>query len=131
MHQAEVALLDEVQQRKTRRLVLLRDRDHESEVGLHEVAFGLVTAVHGPLERQLLGRGDLDLLVVLGGLDLGLGLATLFDGLGEVDFVVLGQKGVLANVREVEPYEVFIIPVNAILRHASPLVLPTRAVRYS
>ena len=117
MHQAEVALLDEVEQREARRLVLLGDRDHEAQVGLHEVALGLVAAVHGALERLLATRGDLDLLVGLGRLELGFGLAALFDRLGEVDFVVLGEKGVLANVGEVETYEVFIVTIYAVFRH--------------
>src|SRR3954453_23439131 len=38
MDQAEVALLDEIQQRKPRRLVLLGDGDDETEVGLDEDA---------------------------------------------------------------------------------------------
>jgi len=38
-----------------------------------------------------------------------------------VDLVVLGQKHVLTNVAQVQPYEVFIIPVNAIFCHLLPL----------
>src|SRR5665213_2398771 len=82
VHQAEVALLDEVEQRQTRGLVLLRNRDHQTKVGLHEVPFGLVAAVPGALQRLLTTRRQLDLLIVLGRLELGLGVATLFDGLG-------------------------------------------------
>jgi hypothetical protein len=40
VHQAEVALLDEVEQRQARRLVLLGDRHHEAQVRLHEGALG-------------------------------------------------------------------------------------------
>src|SRR5205823_2714895 len=36
VHQAEVALLDQVEQRQARSLVLLRDRDDQAEVGLDE-----------------------------------------------------------------------------------------------
>ena len=107
-------------QRQARGLVLLRDRDDEAQVGLHEVTFGLVTAVNGALEGLLAARGDLDLLVGLGGLEFGLGFATLFDGLGQVDFIVLGEQGVLANVGQVETYEVLIVPIYTVFCHGFP-----------
>jgi hypothetical protein len=47
----------------------------------------------------------------------------------KVDLVVLGQKGVLANVGEVETYEVLIVTIDAIFRHGFPSV-PTRRIRY-
>ena len=66
------------------------------------------------LERQLLARCQLDLLVGLSAIEFGLGFAALFDRLGQANFIVLGQKGVLAYVREVEAYEVLIVTINAI-----------------
>jgi hypothetical protein len=58
VHQAEVALLDEVQQRQAGRLVLLRDGHHEPEVGLHERAFRILAATDGAAKLSLAGRGD-------------------------------------------------------------------------
>ena len=42
VHQAEVALLDEVEERQARRLVLLGDRDDQPQVRLHEGPLGVV-----------------------------------------------------------------------------------------
>src|SRR5665213_2149586 len=56
---------------------------------------------------------------------LGVSFATLFDGLGQANFIVLGQKGVLTNIGEVETYEVLVIPINAIFCHGSPLIPDT------
>jgi hypothetical protein len=130
VHQPEVPFLDEVEQGQARRLVLLGDRDDQAQVRLDEVTLGLVTAVHRTLQRELLARGDLDLLVGLGDVHLGLGLAALLDGLGETDLIVLGQEGVLANIGEVEAYEVLIIPIDAIFCHGAPLELSDRRIRH-
>ena len=82
--------------------------------------------MNGALERSLLRWGELDLLIGLGGVEFRLGLAALFNGLGQVDFVVLGQKHVLANVTQVQTYEVFIIPIYTVFCHLLPqLPLPT------
>ena len=43
VHEAEVALLDQVEQRQARSLVLLGDRHNEPQIGLHERALGLFT----------------------------------------------------------------------------------------
>ena len=59
VHQAEVALLDEVEQRQARRLVLLGDRDHEAQVGLHERALGVVALADGARELALAGGGEI------------------------------------------------------------------------
>jgi hypothetical protein len=130
VHQTEVALLDEVEQGQTGRLVLLGNGDHQSKVGLDKVALGGVATVRGALQGQLLAGRNLDFLVGLGRVQLGLGLATFFDGLGQADFIVLGQKGILANVREIEPYQVLIITINAIFSHGLPFVILTRKIRY-
>jgi len=41
VHQAEIALLDQVEQRQAGCLVLLGDRDDQTQVGLHERPFGI------------------------------------------------------------------------------------------
>src|ERR687897_2550349 len=60
VHQPEVALLDEVEQRQPRRLVLLGDGDDESEVRLHELALRLLTMAGGAAQIALLRGGHLD-----------------------------------------------------------------------
>src|SRR5690606_15464901 len=53
VHQAEVALLDQVEERQARRLVLLRDRDDEAQVGLHERRLGLLAQLRGATQLTL------------------------------------------------------------------------------
>src|SRR5881394_285376 len=53
--QADVALADEISERQTAILVLLRDRDHEPQVALHELLHRLLVAgAHLARERDLL-----------------------------------------------------------------------------
>ena len=59
VHQAEVALLDEVEQRQARGLVLLGDRHHQPEVGLDEGALGVLALPGDAPKLALLGRGEL------------------------------------------------------------------------
>jgi hypothetical protein len=67
VHEAEVALLDEVEQRQTGGLVLLRDRHDESQVGLNEGPLGLLALrMTSRLERLLARRRQLDLLAGFG-----------------------------------------------------------------
>jgi hypothetical protein len=47
----------------------------------------------------------------------GKGDLACFDGLGETNFVILGEEGVLTDVSEVEPDEVFLVAINPILSH--------------
>ena len=47
---------------------------------------------------------------------LQLGLAAGLDGLGQADLVVLGQQRVLPDVGQVEPDEVFLVALDALLR---------------
>ena len=58
VHQAEVALLDEVEERQARGLVLLGDRDDEAQVRLHERALGVVALAGGAAQLALLRRGE-------------------------------------------------------------------------
>ncbi len=58
VHEAQVALLDEVEERQARRLVLLGNRDDEPQVRLHERALGVVTLARGAAQLPLLGGGE-------------------------------------------------------------------------
>ena len=87
VHQAEVPLLDQIQQRQPRRLVLLSDGDHQPKVGLHERTLGLFTPLEVPLEFPLAGRCE---SVTLGG-KFGPGLSTGLYLLGESDLTLLGK----------------------------------------
>src|SRR5829696_3572377 len=53
--EAEVALLDEVEQREAGRLVLLRNRHHKTQVRLHERALRVVAEARGAAQLTLLG----------------------------------------------------------------------------
>ena len=127
VHQAKVALLDEVEQRQAGRLVLLGDGYQEAQIGLHELAFGLLTLAGGAAQLPLLGGRDVG--AAGEGLDRLLGR---FDRRGETDLVILGQQPVLPDVGEVETNEVFVIAINAtttILRHGGSFVTVPRATR--
>src|SRR5579883_580331 len=111
VHEAEVPLLDQVEQGQAGRLVLLGDGDDQAEVGLHEGLLGLLTGEHGspelpPLAARQALRSLLELL---------LGRAASLDGLGKPDLVVLGEQRVLADIGQVEPYEVLVVPLDAFL----------------
>jgi hypothetical protein len=59
VHQAQVPLLDEIEERQPRRLVLLGDRDHEAQVRLDERALR-VLALDGALAQLApAGGGEL------------------------------------------------------------------------
>ena len=117
VHQPEVALLDEVEQGQPGRLVLLGDGDDEAQVGLHELALGLL-AVAGRATQLAATRRRRILAAVVERLD---GLLARLDRLGQADLVILGQQGVLANVGEIQPNEIFVIAVNAIFGHHGSL----------
>ena len=109
--------MDQVEQRQARGLVLLGDRDDEPEVRLHERALGVV-AVHGPSRRSsrfLAGVRPLPREQVLAR------SVAVLDLLREADLVVLGEQRVLPDVGEVEPDEIFFVPLDTLLRHRSIL----------
>ncbi len=106
MDQAEVAFLDDVEQRQARALVLLRDRHDEAQVRVHELTMRFFALTDLPLQPALLGGSQL-----LRGLEaFGRGSAGL-DRLGETDLVVLGEEVVATDVFQIETYEVFVIAV--------------------
>ncbi|MGH8998632.1 MAG: hypothetical protein ACRDY7_04505 [Acidimicrobiia bacterium] len=47
------------------------------------------------------------------------GVAT-FDLLGQPDLVVLGQQRILPDVRQVQAYEIFLVPFNSFFCHGVP-----------
>ena len=115
MHESQVAFLDEVEQGKTRSLVLLGNRHHEAKVGLHELTlcacaesnhlakFTFTSGAHS--------RGVLELLFCS---------LAFFDFLREADLVVFGEEYVLADVGEIETYEIFFVSIDAIFGHCVP-----------
>ena len=115
VHEAEVALLDEVEQRQARRLVLLGDRHHETQVRLHEGALGVLALADGAPQLALACRRE----VTSASSSRPTGGAGL-DGLGEADLVVLGEQRVLPDVGEVETDEVFLVAFDALLGHCTP-----------
>ena len=115
MHETEVALLDEVEEGKTRCLVLLGDGNNETQVRLHEGTLGNFALAKGLAQLAALGGGEGLCLFHFGG-----SFFASFDGLGEADFVVLREKGVLTDVGEVEAYEILFVAVNTILCHSAP-----------
>ena len=58
MHEAKVAFLNEVEEWQARCLVLLGNRDHEAQVGLHERALGGFAFFCCALQLTLLGRRE-------------------------------------------------------------------------
>ena len=108
--QAEVALLHQVEERHARRLVALGDRDHQPEVGLHELALGVLALAHQSLQVTLLGAGE---SLVDGVEGLARGLAGL-DVLGEARLVVLRQQLVTTDVFQVETDEILVVPFGAV-----------------
>ena len=116
VHQAEVALLDQVQQREARGLVLLGDRDDEAQVRLHEGALGIVAVPDVLAELTLLGRGQ----GLAAGFQLGAGFVAALDLLGEADLVVLGEQRVLPDIGQIEPNQIFFVALNTFLRQENP-----------
>ena len=121
VHQAEVALLDQVEQGQFGRLVLLGDGNDQTEVGLDEGLGRVVAASDQPPQLPLAGRGDR-----LGRGQLGSCLPSCLDGLGQPGFVVLGQQRVLADVVQVEAYQVLFGLSRVIGGHLRSNVLPMR-----
>jgi len=96
VHEAEVALLDEVQQRQPRRLVLLGNRDDEPQVRLHERALGVVTLARGAAQLPLLGGGE----VLAGGEDVAARGIAAFDLLRQPNLDDASMEHVFFHVGE-------------------------------
>ncbi len=103
-HEAEVALLNQVEQGQPRRRVLLGDGHDEAQVGLDEPPLG------GPPGLDLL-RVVLELLgrqLALGLGDRRIGEVPCLDGLGELDLVDVREQRVLTDLPEVLPHQIFV-----------------------
>ncbi len=96
LHQADVALLDQIQELQTTVRVLLRDRNDETQIGFDEFALGLVGLALTDRQRvvNLLEFIDRDTGFLFEALDLTLGFFPGLDQLGEFLFghVVLTAK---------------------------------------
>ena len=105
MDQPDVAVLDQVEQRNSGRLVLLGDRHHEAQVREHERVVRGGAEAHGSLVRASLGwahrRRAFGELIPRG--------ARLFDQTGEAGLVFLGQQGMTPDVRHVQVNQVLVI----------------------
>ena len=90
-------------------------RDDEAEVRLDEGPLGLVPTLDDSLELTAARRGERRVRrrKVL------FGLRSRFDCLGEACLVIFGQERVPANVVEVEPDEVLLVPLCTHVRHGS------------
>ena len=118
VHQAEVALLDEIEQGQSRRLVLLGDRHDQAQVRLDELALGLFALAGGAAQFALACRCDgLAALV-----ERGDRLVARLDRLRESYLVLLGEQGVLPDIGEVETDEVFVVSFDAIFCHRQLLL---------
>ena len=126
VHEAKVAFLDEVEQRETRRLVLLCDGHHETKVGLHERALRVFTLTSLPAKLAFLGRRDVFATLFEGRSCSG----TRLDGFGQSNFIIFGQQRVLANVGQIKTDKVLFIALDALLRQDRLLVItPWRSRR--
>ena len=94
--QAEVALLDEVQEQHAAAGVALGERDHEAQVGLEQVVLGVLAVLGDPPQLAL------ELHVHLAaGVELLLGEEAGLDPLGELDLLLGVEEGDLADLLEV------------------------------
>ena len=118
MHEAQVALLDEVQEGEARRLVLLGDGDDQAQVGLHEGALGADPLGVHPAQLALAALGQ----AVALGVQVDAGLVPGLDGLGQADLVILGQQRELTDIGEVQADEVFLVPLDSLLGHDAVLL---------
>ena len=117
MHQAEVALLDQVEQGQAGRLVLLGDRHDEPQVRLHELTLGLFALAGDAAQLALLGRGDF----LAAGVERFDRLFARFDRFGQPDLVVLGEQRVLTDIGQVQAHKVFVVSIDAIFGHDGSL----------
>ncbi len=112
MDETEIALLDDVEERESRALVLLGDRHDQPQVRVHELAVALFTLADRATKlAPLCGRQ------LLGGLELRSRGNAAFDGLGEADLVVLGEEVMTTDVLEIQTDEILVVTVFATWFH--------------
>src|SRR5664280_347459 len=125
VYQTEIALLDEVEERQARYLVLLGDRHHQPEVRLHERLLGLLALEHGPPQHALLRRRQTSGRRR----QLRACLTPSFDGLGQPPLIVLGEQRVLTDTGQVQPYQVLIVSLEALLCQVHRILCVPRLCR--
>ena len=99
--QADVALLDQVQERHAVAGVALGHRHHQPQVGLQQVRLGGLAVDGQRLVVPLLGGGE---ALLLG--EQALGVEAGLDPLGQLDLLLGGQQRGLADGVEVHAHEV-------------------------
>ena len=105
-HQAEVALLDQVEQLHAPADVALGDAHDEAQVGLDQLALGPLAVAARPASRLRVSTSG-EHLAGLGGLvDAGGPEVALLDQLGQAALVVAGQQVDLADLAEVHAHAV-------------------------
>src|SRR5207302_2746771 len=127
--QAEVALLDEIQQRQARRLILLGDRDDQSQVGVDEGLGRLFARVGRAQQLRTLSPGE---LLTLG--QLGARLSPGLDGLGQADLVILCEQLVAPDLVQIQANEILLplavgSPRGLLPHYSSVGTLPSRVWR--
>ena len=100
--QAEVALLDQVQERQPVAGVALGQRDDQPQVGLQQVLLGPAAVGGQRLQVAALGRGQLGGRVA----EQVVGVETGLDALGQLDLLLGVEQGDLADLVEVDPDQV-------------------------
>src|SRR5262249_6013312 len=113
VHQAEVPFLDEVEEGQARRLCRLRERADEPQVGLHERALGVVALARRAAELTLLGGGE----VLAGGEKVAARGVAVLDLLRQANLVVLREQRILPDIGQIEPDEIFLVPLDSLLCH--------------
>ena len=107
--------MNQVEQRKARRLVLLRDGDHESKVRLYERALGLFTSATSFAVFPPFGGGERFAVVISATVEVDAHLVAQLDCLRKPDCVVLGEQRVLTDVRQIQTNEIFLVPLDPFL----------------
>ena len=110
LDQAQIALLDQIQEQHAPAHVPLGDGHHQAEVGLRQLLLGGLTLGVGGLPGGDLLLGVRDLLPLLPEpvnlRQLPVGLVARAHGLGQVDLLIRGQQGHLADLLEVHTHRI-------------------------
>src|SRR5207248_7638835 len=85
----------------------------EPQVRLDERALGVVTFARGAAQLPLLGGGE----VLGGGEEITACGVTAFDLLRQPNLVVLREQRVLPDIGQIEPDEIFLVPLDSLFRH--------------
>ena len=113
MDEPEIALLDEVEQRHIRRLVLLGDRHDQAQVGVDEGVVGTLPIAHQRPQVTALRRGDHRSRKLVTGVPAHL------DGPGQIGLVVLREQRITTDLVKVQPDEILIRTLVAFLAHTT------------